>query len=216
MYRIIVALSFFVVACQDHRAPIEPMDRAVEDEVIQLADRQGGAPALSPEQIDGLWAAAKATDFHSRNMEAWLEPYTGDAFWGLPIADIGKWHTFTVKTRSGSGIDSVYAMVNMRHAFHERAFEVAGGTNPPSRSFCPPEVNDGPSRARRDGWNIHFQTCRDELRQTTVDGTWFNEDDSKTYDAYVADTMYLLYGLEDGQLVVYGLGNLHAAYYDKK
>ena len=145
MLRIAAVLSLFVLACQDSRIPVEPVGGIAEDNPIQLADIRGNAPALSPEQLDALWAATKITGQHH---QAWIEPDPNLDFWGNDVSEIGDWESFTVQTKAG--IDSLYVMINLRGgAWANPAFEVAGGTNAPTRSFCPPEINDTPSRARR-------------------------------------------------------------------
>ena len=40
------------------------------------------------------------------------------------------------------------------------AIEVSGGQQAPTRDFCPAEGNDRPTRARRDGWNLHVKACQ--------------------------------------------------------
>ena len=83
---------------------------------------------------------------------AWIEP--SPASFSL-TADDSAWKTFTVRT--SSDVDSVLVVVNPTGK--DKALEVAGGSRPPSRSYCPAEGNDSPTRARRNGWPLYLSVC---------------------------------------------------------
>ena len=83
---------------------------------------------------------------------AWLEPSPSTFSF---TADDSAWKTFTVGT--SSDLDSVLVVVNP--SGKDRVLEVAGGSAPPSRNYCPAEGNDSPTRARRNGWSLHLSVC---------------------------------------------------------
>lgn len=210
------ALAMLAACAPAIDAPVEPSTAPAEhDDRRQLADLRGDGPTLSPEQIDALWAAAKATDSHHRNQEAWLEPYSWEYFDRRPTAEIGEWQTFTVQTRASAGIDSLYVMFNLKSEWSEGPIaEIAGGSNPPSRSYCPAEWNDTTTRARRPGWNVHVQSCDGNWWERIVNLEDYTPDESGRVIGLFGDSQYLLYGIDDGNLVVYGHGNMHFFYYD--
>ncbi|MYA23120.1 MAG: hypothetical protein F4Z30_10205 [Gemmatimonadetes bacterium] len=41
----------------------------------------------------------------------------------------------------------------------DKVLEVAGGSRPPTRNYCPAEGNDSPTRARRDEWSLYLSVC---------------------------------------------------------
>ena len=90
-------------------------------------------------------------------LQAWLEPDPSEvAFY----TDDPAWKTFTVRT----SLDSVLVRANPSGS--DPAIEVAGGSDVPTRGYCPAEGNDSPSRGRRDGWNLHVKAC--QVGQTKI------------------------------------------------
>ena len=65
----------------------------------------------------------------------------------------GTWFTYLVTTTA----DSILVTVN--ESGTDVVLEIAGGRNAPTRNYCGPEPNDHPSRARRNGWNLHLAAC---------------------------------------------------------
>ena len=89
--------------------------------------------------------------------QAWLTPDPAEvAFY----ADDPAWKTFTVHTN----LDSV--LVHANPSGSDPAIEVAGGSRPPTREYCPAEGNDRPTRGRRDGWNLYVKAC--QVGQTKI------------------------------------------------
>jgi len=206
MYRflvLVVSAGLLVSCTTDQEAPVEP---AVErDDNKQLADISG-IEFLSPEQEQTLLsalAAAKAGDNNTHNRDAWLEPDLSGLFDGKDSSELEQWKTFTVRTKPSAGIDSLYVMVNVPFQGLTSVFEIAGGSSPPSNSFCPPEPNDTPSRARRNGWNIHIQACPENL--------WLVEQ-TEEGETRAGASIYLLYGIEDNELVIYNSDFVHLSY----
>lgn len=210
MYRVIVVLSLFVIACQDRGGPLEPVGHTVEDGPVQLADIRGHE--LTANQMERLLSqvrAAKSTQSPTDSMLAWLEPdpYGAGSFDELNLDEMDTWKTFTVRTRRGAGIDSLYIMVNLRNPWNKPIFEIAGGSVPPDRSYCPAEWNDLPSRPRRNSWNVHLSVCSDNLQETQLGNT-----DGETVDVWSGSSEYILYGIEDGELKLYGFRPLWATF----
>ena len=183
-----VGLLCMLACAPEERLPAAPLQVASDqDDWQQAEDMAGDMPSMEYPTMDALerlgeyptmdalerlGAAAKASGIR----RAWLSPN--------PLSRTFRrgnstWQTFEV--RASSEIDSVYVLVNPQIAGVSDALEVAGGNTPPSQSFCPAEWNDSPTRARRNGWNLHLLPCNR----------------GKTY--------VLLYGWQEGKLDLYNL-----------
>ncbi|MXX40940.1 MAG: hypothetical protein F4Z85_23265, partial [Gemmatimonadetes bacterium] len=106
-------------------------------------------PTADPQQTQDrpgtTWNPLKAAAPKAgTSSSAWLEPSPASFSF---TADDPAWKTFTVRT--SSDVDSVLVVVNPTGK--DKALEVAGGSRPPSRDYCPAEGNDSPTRARRNG-----------------------------------------------------------------
>ena len=167
-------VSILLVACaHEGRLPLEPEIKSADD-LRQVADRPSPIPAFLP-PIDESWIAYKATSINPPAL-AWIEPNpSGHKF----IDENPFWQTFTVRT--ASNIDSVFVLVNPPVQGYVEALEVAGGREPPFRNYCPANFNDSPSRARRNGWNLHLSACKQ------------------------GKTLVVLYGWVGGQLALYNI-----------
>ena len=143
MLRVLVILPLTLIACSpDKPATTAFLDVDLSADPQQAQDRPGS-------QVSDLNAAAPKTRTGS---SAWLEPSPATFSF---TADDSAWKTFTVGT--SSDVDSVLVVVNPTGK--DRALEVAGGSTPPSRNYCPAEGNDNPARARRNGWSLHLSAC---------------------------------------------------------
>ena len=143
MLRVLVILPLTLIACSpDKPATTAFLDVDLSADPQQAQDRPGS-------QVSDLNAAAPKTRTGS---SAWLEPSPATFSF---TADDSAWKTFTVGT--SSDLDSVLVVVNPTGK--DRALEVAGGSTPPSRNYCPAEGNDNPARARRNGWSLHLSAC---------------------------------------------------------
>ena len=143
MLRVLVILPLTLIAC----SPDRPATTAFRD-VDLSADPQQTQDHPGAQWSDLNAAAPKAQTSSS----AWLEPSPSSFSF---TADDSSWKTFTVRT--SSDLDSVLVVVNPTGK--DKALEVAGGSRPPSRNFCPAESNDSPTRARRNGWSLHLSAC---------------------------------------------------------
>ena len=159
-----LVVSGLLLACApEGRLPAEPEQIALnQDDSRQLADVPGFFPLTELPKIEILVSSAKTTVVVQppteprRVSRAWLEPNPSEHDF---IDENPFWQTFTV--RATSGIDSVYVLANPQLDGIEKALETAGGSEPPFRNFCPAEWNDSPTRARRDGWNLHLSACKE-------------------------------------------------------
>ena len=143
MLRVLVILPLTLIACSpDKPATTAFLDVDLSADPQQAQDRPGS-------QVSDLNAAAPKTQTGS---SAWLEPSPSTFSF---TADDSAWKTFTVGT--SSDLDSVLVVVNPTGK--DKALEVAGGSTPPSRNYCPAEGNDNPARARRNGWSLHLSAC---------------------------------------------------------
>ena len=143
MLRVLVLLPLTLIAC----SPDRPATTAFLD-VDPSTDPQQTQDRLGFQWSDLKAAAPKA----GTSSSAWIEPSPASFSF---TADDSSWKTFTVRT--SSDVDSVLVVVNPTGK--DRALEVAGGSIPPSRNFCPAEGNDSPTRARRNGWSLHLSAC---------------------------------------------------------
>ncbi|MDE2807526.1 MAG: hypothetical protein OXN90_03835 [Gemmatimonadota bacterium] len=114
-------------------------------------------PAADPQQTQDRpgtpWNPLKAAAPKAgTSSSAWIEPSPASFSFA---ADDPAWKTFTVRT--SSDVDSVLVVVNPTGK--DKALEVAGGSRPPSRNYCPAEGNDSPARARRNGWPLYLSVC---------------------------------------------------------
>ena len=154
-----LAVSGLLSACApEGRLPVEPKQIvSVQDDMRQAEDVAGYMPLMEPPALTlerkGFKVAAKIEVI--RLSRAWLEPNPSAHNF---IEENPFWQTFEV--RASSGIDSVYVLVNPQIDGIVEALEVAGGSEPPFRNFCPANWNDSPTRARRDGWNLHLSACK--------------------------------------------------------
>ena len=110
---------------------------------------------------------------------AWIEPSPASFSF---TADDSAWKTFTVRT--SSDLDSVLVVVNPTGK--DRALEVAGGSRPPSRNYCPAEGNDSPARARRNGWSLHLSAC--QAGDTEIILFDYEQTELARYTVHVAET----------------------------
>ncbi len=67
--------------------------------------------------------------------------------------EVHVWHTFTVQTNA----DSLKVIVNGPGT--DMVLEIAGGRIPPGRTYCGPEREDSPYRARRNNYKLHLSGC---------------------------------------------------------
>ena len=140
---LVVLLPLTLIACSpDRPATTAFLKVDPSADPRQTQDRPGT-------QWNPLKAAAPKAGTSS---SAWLEPSPSSFSFS---ADDSAWKTFTVRT--SSDVDSVLVVVNPTG--NDRALEVAGGSRPPSRDYCPAEGNDSPTRARRNGWSLHLSAC---------------------------------------------------------
>lgn len=159
-----VVVSSVLLACApEGRLPAEPEQIAIDqDDPRQLADVPGPFPLAELPRIERLVSSAKATVVippppePRRVARAWLEPNPSKHKF---THENPFWQTFEV--RATSGIDSVYVLVNPLLDGVVDALEVAGGREPPFRNLCPASWNDSPTRARRNGWNLHLSACKE-------------------------------------------------------
>ena len=141
MLRVLVLLAPTLIACSPDR-PATTAFLDADADPQQTQDRPGF-------QWSDLNAAAPKAGTGS---SAWIDPSPASFSF---TADDSAWKTFTVHT--SSDLDSVLVVVNPTGK--DRVLEVAGGSTPPSRNYCPAESNDSPTRARRDGWSLHLSAC---------------------------------------------------------
>ena len=140
---LVVLLPLTLIACSpDRPATMAFLKVDPSADPRQTQDRPGT-------QWNPLKAAAPKAGTSS---SAWLEPSPASFSFS---ADDSAWKTFTVRT--SSDVDSVLVVVNPTGK--DRALEVAGGSRPPSRNYCPAEGNDSPTRTRRNGWSLHLSAC---------------------------------------------------------
>ena len=143
MLRVLVVLPLALIACSpDRPATTAFLDVDPSADPQQTQDRPGA-------QWSDLNAAAPKAQTGS---SAWLEPSPASFSF---TADDSAWKTFTVRT--SSDVDSVLVVANPTGK--AKVLEVAGGSRPPSRNYCPAEGNDSPTRARRNGWSLHLSVC---------------------------------------------------------
>ena len=153
-----VVVSGLLVACApEGRLPAEPEQIAIDrDDLRQTQDVSGYMPLMEPPTAETLGQFGISAKVGSvRTARAWVEPNPSNHKF---THENPFWQTFTVKATSG--IDSVYVLANPRIDGIVDALETAGGNEPPFRNFCPAEWNDSPTRARRDGWNLHLSACK--------------------------------------------------------
>jgi hypothetical protein len=67
----------------------------------------------------------------------------------------------------------------------DKALEVAGGSRPPSRNYCPAEGNDSPARARRNGWPLYLSVC--EVGDTEIVLFDYEQTELARYDVQVQE-----------------------------
>ena len=157
-----VVVSGMLLACApEGRLPVEPAQKDLQDDPQQLADIPGPFPLSELPGIEMLVFSAKTTVVRTpptprRVARAWLEPDPSEHKF---THENPFWQTFTVK--SSGGIDSLYVLTNPLLDGITRALETAGGNEAPFRNFCPAEWNDSPTRARRNGWNLHLSACEE-------------------------------------------------------
>lgn len=150
----VVVLGLLLACAPEGRLPAEPEAVAVvQDDLRQVKDVAGYMPLMQMPTIETLGISAKSAVV--RTSRAWLEPNPSSHNF---IDENPFWQTFEVKATSG--LDSIYVLVNPQIDGVTDALEVAGGTEPPFRNYCPASFNDSPSRARRNGWNLHLSACK--------------------------------------------------------
>ena len=93
----------------------------------------------------------------------------------------GEWQTFAVSTNA----DSLFVTVNGPGS--DVVIEIAGGSVPPPRNYCGPEPSDSPSRARRNGWNLHLAGCVEGATQVVL-MDYVSRDTLIVYDVTVGQT----------------------------
>ena len=170
MLRVLVVLiPLTLIACSSDRpATTAFLDVDLSADPQQAQDRPGS-------QVSDLNAAAPKTRTGS---SAWLEPSPASFSF---TADDSAWKTFTVRT--SSDLDSVLVVVNPTGK--DKALEVAGGSTPPSRNYCPAEGNDNPARARRNGWSLHLSAC--QAGETEIVIFDYEQTELARYDVQVAE-----------------------------
>ena len=169
MLRVLVILPLTLIACSsDKPATTAFLDVDLSADPQQAQDRPGS-------QVSDLNAAAPKTRTGS---SAWLEPSPSSFSF---TADDSAWKTFTVGT--SSDLDSVLVVVNPTGK--DKALEVAGGSTPPSRNYCPAEGNDNPARARRNGWSLHLSACA--AGETEIVIFDYDQTELARYDVQVAE-----------------------------
>ena len=179
-----VVVSGLLVACApEGRLPAEPESIAIDgDDLRQTEDRVGPPPFAEFIDLAQALALAKAAvviqppEEPRRRAKAWLEPNPSQHNF---IDENPFWQTFEV--RAVSRVDSIYVLANPQIDGVVDALEVAGGTEPPFRNYCPADGNDSSTRARRNGWNLHLSACQEGL------------------------TYVLLYGWDQGELDLYNI-----------